>query len=152
MWLKRSVYVTNTLCIRPTRYEYVQNFLKKHQNFSVRQRFTYIFIRCHCWLNRQGVTAPLEITKDAAHKSLECRFWSRHSHGISGMPYSTEGCGYTAVHHGLVRSWNLVEGIREVGRNDIPYFHPNNPPYCIPCTWEKSVLRKFQAHITRTQV
>ncbi len=32
---------------------------KKHQNFSVRQRFTYIFIRCHCWLKRQGVTAPL---------------------------------------------------------------------------------------------
>ena len=47
------------LCIRPTRYEYDQNFKKKHQNFSVRKRFTYIFIRCHCWLKRQCVTAPL---------------------------------------------------------------------------------------------
>ena len=47
------------LCIRPTRYEYDQNLKKKHQNFSVRQRFTYIFIRCHCWLKRQGVTGPL---------------------------------------------------------------------------------------------
>ena len=28
MWSKRSVYVTNTLCIRPTRYEYAKNFLK----------------------------------------------------------------------------------------------------------------------------
>ena len=46
------------LSIRPTRYEYDQNF-KKKKKFSVRQRLTYIFIRCHCWLKRQGVTAPL---------------------------------------------------------------------------------------------
>ena len=56
------------LCIRPTRYEYDQNLKKKktstfyakvlRQRQRVRQRFTYIFIRCHCWLKRQGVTAP----------------------------------------------------------------------------------------------
>ena len=59
MLSKRSVYVTNTLCIRPTRYEYVQNW-KKNINSSayasVLHTFWYLAIR---WLKHQGVTGPL---------------------------------------------------------------------------------------------
>ena len=45
---KRSVYVSDTLGIRPTRYEYAMytpNVHYKHRNFSVCQRFREIFIR-----------------------------------------------------------------------------------------------------------
>ena len=55
------MYVTNTLCIRPTRYEYAKNF-KKKKNInssayaSVLHTFSYVGIR---WLTRQGVTGPL---------------------------------------------------------------------------------------------
>ena len=51
MLSKRSVYVTNTLCIRPTRYEYAKNLKKKNINSSayasVLHTFSYVGI---CWL------------------------------------------------------------------------------------------------------
>ena len=56
---KRSVPDTNMLCKRQTSYEYDKNFKENHRNFSVRQRFRPIFLRCQRWLKRQGVTAPL---------------------------------------------------------------------------------------------
>ena len=52
--------VTDTLRKRQTSYKYDKNSKKNHRNFSEHQRFRQFFFRCKRWLNRQGVTGPLD--------------------------------------------------------------------------------------------
>ena len=60
-----------------------------------------------------------KVAEDSAHQLLQRGLGARHSHGTSGINADTfEGCCNATV-LGTLGQWYLVEGLREVGYNDI---------------------------------